>query len=284
MKEKICMVTGANSGIGFAAARGLAERGAAVVMVCRNRERGEAARKEIVRQTGNERIELLLCDLSSLKSVRDVSEAFRSRGDRLDVLVNNAGGLFDRPQTSADGFEMTFAVNYLAPFLLTHLLLDKLRASDNGRIVNVASVMQAKTLDLDAAIRPQTPYSGFNAYRTAKLAVIMATYFMTERLGGSGIAVNALHPGVIYTPQSTRSVPGFLRPLAKLFMSSPEQGARLILHLAASPEAGSSSGKYYAGGRAVSTVPVSYDSQQQRVLYERSLQWTGLPENALIID
>ncbi|MFB9276999.1 SDR family oxidoreductase [Cohnella cellulosilytica] len=284
MKDKVCMVTGANSGIGFAAAKGLAERGAAVVMVCRNRERGEEARQEIVRQTGNERIELLLCDLSSLRSVRDLSEAFRARWDRLDVLVNNAGGLFDRPQTSADGFELTFAVNYLAPFLLTHLLLDRLQASDNGRIVNVASVMQAKTLDLDAAIVPQAPYSGFSAYRTAKLAVIMATYFMAGRLADSGIAVNALHPGVIYTPQSTRGVPGFLRPLAKLFMSPPERGARLILQLAASPEAGASSGKYYAGSRAVSTVPVSYDSRLQRELYERSLQWTGLPEDAIVLD
>ncbi|MFC4597200.1 SDR family oxidoreductase [Cohnella hongkongensis] len=284
MKGKICMITGANSGIGFAAAQGLAEQGARIVMVCRHRERGEEAKRKLIELTGNAQIELLVSDLSSQQSVRDLAKAFRSRWDRLDVLVNNAGGLFGRQQTSVDGFEMTFAVNYLAPFLLTHLLLDQLKASGSARIVNVASVMQAKRLDLEEAVRP-TSYSSFKAYRTAKLAVIMMTYFMAERLAGSGITVNALHPGVIYTPQSTRGVPGFIRPLAKLFMSSPEQGARLILHLAASPEAGSSSGKYFAGNRRVgSTVPVSYDKPLQRKLYERSLQWTGLSENAPVIE
>ncbi len=285
MKGKICMVTGANSGIGFAAAEGFAAQGAHVAMVCRNRERGEEARRKLIEHTGNEQIELFVSDLSSQQSVRDLSEAFRSRRDRLDVLVNNAGGLFGKPMTSVDGYEMTFAVNYLAPFLLTHLLLDKLKTSGAARIVNVASVMQAKELDLDEAAAPPKSYSSFQAYRTAKLAVIMMTYFMAERLAGSGITVNALHPGVIYTPQSTKSVPGFIRPLAKLFMRSPEQGARLILHLAAAPEAASISGKYFAGNRrALSTVPVSYDERLQRKLYQRSLNWTGLPEDALVVE
>lgn len=208
MKGKICMVTGANSGIGFAAAKGLAIKGADVVMVCRNRERGEEARREMIRQTGNDRIELLLCDLSSLQSVRELAEAFHSRWDSLDVLVNNAGGLFNRPQTSVDGYEMTFAVNYLAPFLLTHLLQDKLQASGKARIVNVASVMQAKTLDPDAAVLPKNPYSSFDAYRTAKLAVIMMTYFMAERVASNGITVNALHPGLSIRRNRREACPG----------------------------------------------------------------------------
>lgn len=276
MNEKICMVTGANSGIGFAAAKGLAERGAQIIMVCRNPERGEEARQELIKQTGNERIELLISDLSSRQSIRDMVATFKGRFDRLDVLVNNAGGTFAQRQTTVDGVEMTFALNYLAPFLLTHLLLDKLKVSKAARIVNVASVMQAKQLDLDGAIDP-TQYSSFGAYRTAKLAVIMMTYYMSEHLAPNGITVNALHPGVIYTPQATRSVPAFIRPLLKLFMRSPEQSASLILHLAAASEAGEISGKYFSGAnQTVQTVPVSYDANLQRKLYDQSLAWTGL--------
>ncbi|RUS45691.1 SDR family oxidoreductase [Cohnella sp. AR92] len=278
MTGKIGLVTGANSGIGFATAEGLAKQGARVVMVSRDAERGEEARRQLVRRTGNANIDLLVADLSSQQEIRRLARQFEERYDKLDVLVNNAGGVFAKKEMSADGYEMTFAVNYLAPFLLTHLLLDRLKASGAGRIVNVASIMQAKRFQPDESAQPRR-YSSMTAYKEAKVAVLMMTYTLAERLAGSGITVNALHPGVIYTPQSARMAPAFARPLMKLFMSTPEQGARMSLYMASSPDMNSVSGKFYAKGQARRTVPVSYDSKLQEELYNKSIRWAGLTLN-----
>lgn len=276
MKSKIAMVTGANSGIGKATATGLAKQGATVVLVCRDRERGEAARQDIVRESGNGRVELLLADFASQESVSKAAHQFLERHDRLHVLVNNAGGVFSKPQTSKDGVEMTFAVNYLAPFLLTHLLLPALKAGVPSRIVNVASDMQAKKLDLETVWRPsRTPYSALGIYKEAKLALILFTYELAKRLAGTSVSVNVLHPGVIYTPQSARMVPAPFRPLLKLFMSTPEKGARTSLFLAASEEAAGVTGAYFKDAKPKQSVPVSYDEELQRGLYERSLAWIG---------
>jgi len=275
MNGKACMVTGANSGIGFATAEGLAGQGARVILVCRNPERGEEARRKIAKVTGNDDVALLVADLSSQQEIRRLAQRFLERYDKLDVLVNNAGGLFRRKEINADGFEMTFAVNYLAPFLLTHLLLDSLKASGSGRIVNVASIMQAKRFVPEEAARP-TRYSSMNAYKEAKLAVLLMTYGMAERLSGSGVTANALHPGAVYTPQSARSAPAFARPLMRLFMRTPEQGARMPLYLATSPDAAGINGKYFKDGKETVTVPLSYDAELQEDLYRKSLQWTGL--------
>lgn len=277
MNPKICLVTGANSGIGFATAAGLAKEGAHVVLVSRNEQRGEDARKEITKQTGNSAIDLLVGDLSSLADIRQLAEQVDERYGRLDVLVNNAGGVFSQKQLSQDGYEMTLAVNYLAPFLLTHLLLDSIRASGAGRIINVASRMQAGQLQLEILPKQDAGrYSGMNVYKQAKTALLMMTYYLAKRLPNDEVTINALHPGIIYTPQSTRSVPSFVHPLMKLVMQSPEQGAATSLYLATSSEVNQVTGNYYVGQRPVRTVPVSYDAALQEQLYEQSLAWTGL--------
>lgn len=275
MKDRICLVTGANSGIGLATAAGLARQGARVVLACRNPERGEAARREIAETTGNRNVDLLIADLSSQRDVRRLAEQVRERYGRLHVLVNNAGGLFPKRQTSPDGFEMTLAVNYLSPFLLTHLLLEELEKGGRARVVNVASEVQAKRLDPEDLPNPAA-YGSFQAYGQAKLAVVLMTYYLAVRVRERGITVNALHPGVVYTPQASRVAPAFARPLMKLFMASPEKGARTSLYLASSPEAESLTGRYFKDGKPKRSVPVSYDEELQRRLYERSLEWTGL--------
>lgn len=277
MNSKICLVTGANSGIGFATAEGLAKQGAHVVLVSRDAQRGEDARKEMVKRTGNSAIDLLAGDLSSFAEIRQLAEQVNERYGRLDVLVNNAGGVFSQRQLSQDGYEMTFAVNYLAPFLLTHLLLDPLKASGAGRIINVASRMQTQQLQLEILPKQDAGrYSGMNVYRQAKTALLMMTYLLAKRLPKHEITINALHPGVIYTPQSARTAPAFFRPLMKLIMQSPEQGAATSLYLATSSEVNLVTGNYYVGQRPVRTVPVSYDATLQEQLYEQSLAWTGL--------
>ncbi|WP_409344534.1 SDR family oxidoreductase [Paenibacillus sp. MBLB4367] len=274
MNGKIVMVTGANSGIGKATALGLAKQGAAVVMVSRDRGRGEAARKEVAELSGNGDIELLTADFSSLEDVRELARKFRERFGKLHVLVNNAGGMFSKRESSKDGFEMTFAVNYLAPFLLTHSLLDTLKASAPSRIVNVASQVQAKTINADTALNPPA-YKAFAAYGEAKLAVIMMTYTLAKRLQGSAVTINALHPGAVYTPQSAKFAPAPLRPLMRLFMKTPEQGAQTSLFLASSPEMEGRTGKYYKDLQIKQTGAASYDIALQERLYAKSLEWTG---------
>lgn len=277
MKSKLCLITGANSGIGFATASGLASQGAHVIIVSRNVQRGKEAVHKIKADTGNSTVELLTADLSSLQDIRHLAEQFNDRYNKLDVLINNAGGLFPKQETSVDGFEMTFALNYLAPFLLTHLLLDAMRAAEAGRIVNVASRVQAKQLDWHELGQPKASgYSSMDAYGKAKTALLMMTYYMADQLMNSNITVNALHPGVIYTPQATKLAPNFLKPLAKLFMRSPEQGAATSLYLATSPEVEQITGKYYSSKKATRTVPISYHSELQQKLYEKSLHWVGL--------
>lgn len=279
MNNKTCLITGANSGIGFATAMGLARLGSHVIIVSRNAQRGEEAIRQIKEDTGNSSVELLIADLSSLQDIRNLAKQYNDRYDKLDVLINNAGGLFPKQETSVDGFEMTFALNYLAPFLLTHLLLDTLKASEAGRIVNVASRVQAKQLDWDELGQPKASgYSSMGAYGKAKTALLMKTYYMAQQLADSKLTVNALHPGVIYTPQATKFAPHFLKPLAKLFMRSPEQGAATSLYLATSPEVEKVTGTYYIHKKATRTVPISYQSELQQKLYNKSLHWVGLKD------
>ena len=190
MSGRICMVTGANSGIGKATALGLARAGAHVIMVCRDRTRGENVQHEIIQQSGNPEIELLLADLSSQQSIRQLVHDFTQRYAYLHVLVNNAGGVFARRRLSVDGLEMTFALNHLASFLLTNLLLDTLKASAPARIINVSSIAQAQGfIDLDD-LQAVKKYRVMRAYAQSKLANVLFTYALGHRLRGSGVTVN----------------------------------------------------------------------------------------------
>lgn len=278
----VSLVTVGNSGIGLETAVGLASSGATVVIVSRDARRGEQAMEEIIRRSDNSRVELIIADLSFSAGIQQTAEQFLSRHDKLHVLVNNAGGLFQQLQMSPDRFEMTFAINYLAPFLLTHLLLDALKVG-GGRIVNVASAVQAKTLDLDQ-LRDPASYSSMKVYGQAKLAVIMFTYWLAKKMKGTGVTVNALHPGAIYTPQSARTVLDFLRPVMRLFMSSPEQGARPSLRLALAPELEGVTGKYFNKLQEAQSVPISYNEAMQEKLYHptsRTNAWAALDSGML---
>ena len=279
MTGKTCLVTGANAGIGKATALGLARMGAAVIMVCRSRERGETAQTEIAAASGSQDLDLLIADLSSQGSIRKLAETLTSRYPRLHVLVNNAGAITPRRRLTVDGIETQFAVNHLAPFLLTNLLLDTLKESAPARIVTVASQVHSKSpLDL-ADLRSDLDYTPSQVYRKTKLANILFTYELARRLEGTGIAANCLHPGVIATKLLDDYMGGSRDAgfgSGESFGDSPEQGADVVLHVATSPEIEGVSGKYFYDNAVRETAPVTYDEDHARRLWEISADLTGL--------
>ncbi len=278
LQGKTCLVTGATSGIGRATAAGLARQGALVVIAGRDRARTQDTVDSIRKETGNQQVESLLADFSSLAEVRRLAADFRARHRRLDVLVNNAGAVFMDFGTTVDGFERTWAVNHLASFLLTLELLDLLKSSAPARIVNVASAMHAgRTLDLDNPQEAQT--YGIRAYGRSKLANVLFTYALARRLPGTNVTANCLHPGVISTnlmKLEGRRVTKLLMKLVQPFLSSPETGAETSLYVASSPEVEGVSGKYFVKCKAVPSSPVSYDEALQERLWALSLRQTGL--------
>jgi NAD(P)-dependent dehydrogenase (short-subunit alcohol dehydrogenase family) len=269
LNGKTALVTGSTDGVGRLVAKRLGEMGAHVLIHGRNRDRGERLVAEI--EAGGGRAELLLADLAALSEVRALAEAVRRRTDRLDILINNAGIGTGRPgaprETSADGHELRFAVNYLAGFLLTHLLLPLLKKSAPARIVNVASAGQ-QPIDF-ADVMLERGYSGARAYCQSKLAQIMFTFDLAEDLRGSGVTVNALHPA---TYMDTTMVRGAgVTPI-----STVEEGAEAILYLATSPALEGRSGLYFDGLREARAHPQAYDAEARRRLKALSLQLTGL--------
>jgi NAD(P)-dependent dehydrogenase (short-subunit alcohol dehydrogenase family) len=279
LEGKVCLVTGATSGIGKVTALELARQGATVVITARSQARGEAVQRELQQLGGNAAIDLLIADFSSLQAVRELVVQFKARYDHLHVLVNNAGAFFMSRKAGPDGFEMTFTVNYLAPFLLTNLLLDTLKASAPARIVNVSS---------DAHyVRPADPpdwqlegrYASMMAYGQSKLALVAFTYALARRLVGTGVTANVLHPGVVATNIWGSFLPPFLRWLTvvgRLFGLSQEEGARTTLYLATSPEVAEVSGKYFDKSQEKRASRYAYDEALQEQLWQLSEQWTGL--------
>ncbi|MEI8308348.1 MAG: SDR family oxidoreductase [Chloroflexales bacterium] len=274
MVGKVVMVTGANSGIGKVTALELARKGASVVMLCRSRSKGEVARDEIIAQSGNAQVELLLADFASLESVRRAADAFLKSHDRLHVLVNNAGLYMGERLLSQDGYEMTFAVNHLAPFLLTNLLLDTLRASAPARVVTVSSGAHwgghLRFDDLNATRR----FGGFRVYSTSKLANLLFSNELARRLAGSGVTSNSLHPGAVATKfgSGTTGFFSFVFNLARPFFISPEQGAQTSIYLASAPEVEGVSGKYYVDKKPQSSSGESNNQEVQRRLWDVSAQ------------
>jgi NAD(P)-dependent dehydrogenase (short-subunit alcohol dehydrogenase family) len=280
MAGKICLVTGANSGLGKATALGLARMGAHVVMICRNQARGQQAQQEIKQRTGNADVDLLLADLSSQQSIRQLAGDFTQRYGRLHVLVNNVGSVFLRRRLSVDGIEMTFALNHLASFLLTNLLLDTLKASAPARIINVSSVAQiVGFIDLDD-LQASKKYHMMRAYAQSKLANVLFTYALAQHLAGTAVTANCLHPGLVVTNIWSRPLPGFLRPLVAMLMRpfgiTAEEGARTILYLASSSEVEGITGKYFYQCKERPSVDISYDGSIQQQLWKKSAEMTGL--------
>jgi NAD(P)-dependent dehydrogenase (short-subunit alcohol dehydrogenase family) len=280
MKDKVCLVTGANSGIGKATALGLSKLGARVVMVCRSKERGMATRDEIITASGNPDIDLMLADLASQASIRQMTADFKSRYTRLHVLINNAGVAPTRRSVTVGGIETIFAVNYLAPFLLTNLLLDTLKASAPARVINIAGDFHRKaTIQFDD-LMSEKKYDGYQANNQAKLALILFTYELARRLEGTGVTVNCLHPGAVATDsiKSDPDVPAFGRliyGLVKPFFLSPEKGAETTLYLASSPEVEDVTGKYFIRKKAAESSQESYDVEIARRLWNVSAELTG---------
>jgi NAD(P)-dependent dehydrogenase (short-subunit alcohol dehydrogenase family) len=247
LTNRTCLVTGATAGIGKEVARNLARMGATVVLACRSLERGQAARDEIARDTGSKKLSLLEVDLSSQASIRAAAKAFESEHERLHVLVNNAGTVSAQRRLGADGHELTWSTNVLGYHLLTKLLLERLKASAPARVVNVASEMAGglDTTDLDFERRS---YSAVAAYKQSKQANRMLTVALSERLAGSGVTVNVLHPGFVKT-EINRDFILPLRALIRVYAffaaKTPQGGADTPTWLAASPEVEGKTGKFW---------------------------------------
>lgn len=282
MQGKICMVTGATAGIGEVTAQALAQQGTTVIVVGRNTTRCADTVSRIREASGNTNVAYLVADLSVQQDIHRLSEEFQSSYLRLDVLVNNVGGIFTSRRETADGLEMTFALNHLAPFLLTNLLLDRLKASQAARVVNVSALAHEwGKLDFDDLQRKKSyKYQGWSAYAQAKLANIMFTYEMARRLAGTKVSINALHPGIIATNFGAEIggelLGKLVRPIFNRLALTPQQGTQTSLYLATSPEVQGVSGKYFSKQKAVSSSKASYDEAATRRLWQLTEELVGL--------
>jgi len=279
MAGKTVLITGGTGGIGRATAEGLAAMGAHVAITGRDLARATAAAAQISAATGNTGVDAYAADLSSQAEVRHLAGAVLAAHPRLDVLINNVGGFWAHRHVTADGLEHTFALNHLAPFLLTNLLLDRLIASAPARIVTVSSGAQAMgKIDFDD-LQGERSYSGQRAYNQSKLANVMFTYELARRLAGTGVTVTVLHPGVVQTAFATEDPSSFwkvLIPLTRPFMKTPSQGAETPIYLTSSPEVQGVTGAYFANRKPKTSNKISYDAAAAARLWQVSAELTGL--------
>jgi NAD(P)-dependent dehydrogenase (short-subunit alcohol dehydrogenase family) len=281
LKEKVVLVTGASSGIGEATAMGLGRMGASVVAVMRAQSpRAESATKRIEEssKSGGGSFCTMYADLLSISSVRQLAQDFDKRFERLDALVNNAGVNHWKKVMTVDGLESTFAVNVLAPFLLTNLLLGKLKASAPSRIVNVSSnSARGKRMEFDN-LQGERKYSMIGVYGQSKLALNLLTLEFARRLRGTGVTANFLHPGVVRTnlARDLNPVAQAFASLAKLFFASPEKGARTSIYVATSPELEGVSGKFFSSEREATAPKESYNEAAASRLWQICEQLTGI--------
>lgn len=272
VQNKIVMVTGANAGIGKVTARELAKMGATVIMVARSRRRGEEALAEVKAASGSDTVALMLADLSSQESIRQLAAEFKANYGRLHVLVNNAGAIFMNRRESVDGLEMTFALNHLGYYLLTMLLLDTLKASAPARIINVTSGAHfGGRINFDD-LQMQKRYAGFRAYSASKLANVLFTYELARRLEGHNVTANCLHPGFVASNFAknngllSRIGMTLLRPLAL----SADKGAETSVYLASSPEVEGVTGSYFDKKKSIKSAAHSYDEATAQRLWQIS--------------
>jgi len=279
MKNKIVVVTGANAGIGKETALRLAEMGAHVILVCRNEKKGIKALEEIREKTSNENLDLMICNFASLSSINNFVKEFKEKHKKLDVLVNNHGTFSIRKALTEDGVEITFAVNHLGYFSLTLQLLDLLKASSYSRIVNVASSSNysVKSLNIDDYNWEKRRYKMMDAYAESKIYNIMFTFLLSEKLEGTGIAVNCLHPGYVKTNIGLNHfLLRLIAPLVKVGAISTEEGAKTSLYLATSEEVEGVTGVYYHRMKLRKPNKLSFDKKAQQELWDLSLKLTNL--------
>jgi retinol dehydrogenase 12 len=272
MQGKICLVTGATLGIGKETALGLARMGAHVVIVGRDEQRSATTAAWIAQQSGNRQVDYLVADLSLQAEVRRLAASINARYPRLDVLINNAGAIFTKRGLTAEGFERTWALNHLAEFLLTQLLLDKLRVSAPARIVNVSSRAHMRGAIAFDNLQGEKKYGGMSIYSQSKLANILFTFALARRLAGTGVTVNCLHPGVVATgfghntPGFLKTVLGLLRP----FLITAEKGAATSIYLASSPEVANVTGEYFDKCKPIAPSKLAADVALQERLWTLS--------------
>ena len=286
MDGKLVMVTGATNGIGYITARELATKGARVIVVGRDPQKCQRVVQEIQKNANNDSVAYLCADLSSLNDVRDLAGAFRESHGHLDVLVNNAGAIFSKRRLSADGIEMTFALNHLNFFLLTDLLLDHLRASTSGRVVNVSSRAHRGThLDFDD-LQGEKRYNGILAYKRSKLANLYFTYELSRRLRDTSVTVNALHPGLVATGFGANNGLVFRMAMRMIFMLrgaiDAEAGARTSIYLASSPEVVEVTGRYFVEQKETPSSDASWDEEVAGRLWEISAQLARTAHRTMI--
>jgi NAD(P)-dependent dehydrogenase (short-subunit alcohol dehydrogenase family) len=273
MQGKICLITGGTNGIGKSTALALAQQGATVVIVGRNAQKTAQVVDELRSATRNKNVDALLADLSSQQEVRRLAGEFKSKYAQLHVLLNNAGAMFWSRQVTVDGYEMTFALNHLAYFLLTYLLLDTLKASAPARIINVSSAAhQRGKIDFED-LQSERHYAGMEVYGNSKLANLLFTFELARRLEGTGVTVNALHPGFVnsgFAKNNTGLAFKLFGAVGPLIGRSPEKGAETSIYLASSPEVQGVTGKYFSDSKVIPTAPQALDSAAAKKLWEVS--------------
>jgi len=279
MAGKTVLVTGGSGGIGRATALGLARMGAHVAITGRDRERTEGAADEL-RRAGGGQVDLFVADLSSQAEVRRLADEVLQNLSRIDVLINNVGGYWNTRHVTADGLERTFALNHLAPFLLTSLLLDRLKQSAPARVVTVASNAQGMgRIDFDD-LQAERSYSGARAYNQSKIANVLFTYELARRLQGTSVTANALYPGVVSTSFGAEDPGGVQRlfvPFMRPFMKTPDKGAATSIHLASARDLEQVTGRFFANSKAKRSVDRSYDEAAAARLWQVSADLVGLP-------
>ena len=278
-EARVSIVTGGTSGIGWHTARALAKRGDTVILVGRNPDRCNAARDRILAEFPDAMVDTRLADFASLAQVDALASGIITDYNRVDVLVNNAGGFYSTRQLSQDGFELTWATNHLAPFLLTHRLLPLLRASAPSRIVNVSSAAHISTSINFDDLQAERSYSGLRAYAQSKLANILFTYEVAHRLADSDVTANALHPGFVATGFGSNNTGMFMALnglLAKFFAISPEAGAQTSIALAMDATLSQSTGLYFSQAKPVASSRASYDVTSRRRLWDLSMRQCGI--------
>jgi NAD(P)-dependent dehydrogenase (short-subunit alcohol dehydrogenase family) len=279
MAHKAVLITGATGGIGKAAAIGLAAMGARVGITGRDRTRAEQAARDIEAKSEGAAVDVFVADLSSQAEVRRMADEVLAIYPRLDVLVNNVGGFWAHRHLTSDGLEHTFALNHLAPFLLTNLLLDRLITSAPARVVTVASGAQSFGKVDFGDLMGEQDYSGQHAYNQSKLANVMFTYELARRLDGTGVTATVLHPGMTNTSFSAEDPARAMAPIvlvARPFMKSPKKGAETVLYLASSPTVEGVTGKYFANRKAKKSNISSYDGQITSRLWQVSADLVGV--------
>lgn len=279
MNGKVCLITGASAGIGYSTALGIAKLGATTILASKNKQRGKEAEKYIIEQSNNKNVELLFVDLASISSIREFADKFNSKYHKLDVLINNAGVLYSNLVFTEDNIEMQFGINHLAPFLLTNLFMELLKEAKDSRIINVTSRFHFRGKIHFDDLSLLNKYHGLRAYCQSKLANVLFTYKLAEKLKNSDITVNCLHPGTAKTKIGITNSTGWypvMCNIIKPFLISSQKAARTSIYLASSEEVKGVTGKYFQKCKAVKSSKLSYNKKIADQLWNVSEELTGI--------